>query len=144
MSIPVVINEQLFSSSTGPFSIIGTYDQETDVGCRFGSNGPSCTVAAGAAAGTSPTITISGNDFNSYVTLTTGTGPTTGVLFTITFSGAFARPVRHANIIGRNAVSSVALPLIYLGSTTSTTAVFSVSTALAATTQYIWSVQCTA
>ena len=48
------------------------------------------TVAAGAGAGTSPIITITGTDLGGTVTLTTGTSPTTGgALFTITFNTAF-------------------------------------------------------
>lgn len=48
------------------------------------------TVAAGAGAGTSPTISITGTDLGGTVTLTTGTSPVTaGALFTITFNTAF-------------------------------------------------------
>lgn len=47
---------------------------------------PSITV--GAAAGTGATATLVGTDICGSVTLTTGTSPTTGTLFTITLAGS--------------------------------------------------------
>lgn len=46
-------------------------------------------VAAGAAAGTGPSISVNGNDLGGYVTINTGTSTTTGDLFTVTFGAAF-------------------------------------------------------
>jgi hypothetical protein len=46
-------------------------------------------VAPGAAAGGSPTISVGGSDTAGYVDLTVGSMPTTGTLFTVTFSSAF-------------------------------------------------------
>ena len=48
------------------------------------------TIAAGAAAGTSPTISISGSDQQGLITITTGTSPATGVLATVTFGNVWA------------------------------------------------------
>lgn len=47
------------------------------------------TIAAGAAAGAGPTVSISGNDQQGVITITTGTSPTTGILATITFGNAW-------------------------------------------------------
>jgi len=45
-------------------------------------------IAAGAAAGTGPTIAVAGNDLSMKVTLTTGTSATTGALFTVTYASS--------------------------------------------------------
>ena len=47
------------------------------------------TIAAGAAAGTGPTVSITGNDQQGVITVTVGTSPTTGILATITFGSAW-------------------------------------------------------
>jgi len=49
------------------------------------------TIAAGAAACTTPTVSIAGNDTAGTITVTTGTGcAATGVLGTVTFANAYA------------------------------------------------------
>ena len=48
------------------------------------------TIAAGTAAGTSPTVSITGNDQHGVISITTGTAPTTGILATITFGNAWS------------------------------------------------------
>lgn len=56
---------------------------------RIKSSGTSPTIAAGAAAGSSPTISITGTDRCGVITLTPGaTGRTTGTLFTVTLNAA--------------------------------------------------------
>lgn len=47
------------------------------------------TVAAGSAAGTSPTVTVTGTDECGVVSVTAGTTPGTGTLATVTFSEAY-------------------------------------------------------
>lgn len=55
------------------------------------SGGTAPTVAAGAAACTSPTLTVSGTDTAGTITVTTGSGcSASGTLATITFAGPFA------------------------------------------------------
>ena len=50
-------------------------------------------IAAGAAACTSPTVSISGDDTSGNITVTTGTGCTSGgILATVTFANAFGTP----------------------------------------------------
>lgn len=58
---------------------------------RVVTSGPVPTVAAGAGAGTSPTVAVSGDDTAGKVTITVGTSPPVGptALAAVTFSGAF-------------------------------------------------------
>ena len=101
------------------------------------ASGDSGAIAAGAAAGTGPTISVVWGNGCATVTLTTGTSPATGDLFTLTFPHTF--PTRSyvflqggndnaATYVGRN-----------LGVTTSTSNVLvrAPATAPAASTQYI-------
>jgi len=55
------------------------------------------TVAAGAAAGTTPTVTYAGNDTTGVLTVTVGTAPTAGILATVTFGRAFSAAVANAS-----------------------------------------------
>jgi parallel beta-helix repeat protein len=58
-----------------------------------GGNTP--TIAAGAAACTSPTVSVSGNDTSGTISVTTGSGcATAGALATVTFNAAFTAPPR--------------------------------------------------
>lgn len=59
------------------------------------SYGTTPSIAAGAAAGTSPTIGIEGTDRCGKLFITPGTSPTTGTLATITF----ATPLASANYV---------------------------------------------
>lgn len=47
------------------------------------TSAPAATITAGAAAGTSPTLTITGNKYAGVVNVTTGTSAATGTLATI-------------------------------------------------------------
>src|SRR6266478_3954742 len=42
--------------------------------------GVAATITAGASAGTSPTVAVSGDDVSGYATITVGTSPAAGVL----------------------------------------------------------------
>ena len=55
-----------------------------------GNSSGTTTIVAGANAGTGATVSITGNDTSGTITVTTGTGPTAGVLATVTFAGAYA------------------------------------------------------
>lgn len=98
------------------------------------------TIAAGVGAGTSPTISISSNDHGCRVSLTTGTGPTTGTIFTITFgaswSGTPQTTFSPANA-ATAALSGTSAPFIGTPSTTNIT-LQSGTVALAASTAYVW------
>lgn len=57
------------------------------------------TIAAGPAAGTGPTVSITGNDQQGVITIVVGTSPATGILATITFGNSWdAAP--KATVIG--------------------------------------------
>lgn len=99
------------------------------------------TVAAGAAAGSSPTIGIAGTDHGCAVTLTTGSAPTTGTLFTITWGASWTSSAPSAVFCAGNAaaaaLSGTTSPLI--SGVSQTTLTFTNGTAgLVGATVYIW------
>ncbi|WAC40596.1 hypothetical protein [Pedobacter sp. SL55] len=93
-------------------------------------------ISAGAAAGTTPSISISGTDLGFRITLTVGTSPTTGTLATVTFN----RPYGSAPFVVTSPknTNAAALSVRPYNTTTTTTLTLSVGTALTASTQYIW------
>ena len=102
------------------------------------------TIAVGAGAGTGATCSINGNNQAGVITLTTGTGPTTSsVQVTITMSGAYAFPTKCVPVISPAAIAtatslSQAQSVTAYGTSTTSFAVYSGTTALAATTTYQW------
>lgn len=100
------------------------------------------TIAAGAAAGTGPTLSISeGTDHAGRITLVVGTTPGTGLLATITFNkplptasyviGLFPADSDASTAAGRSVFSD-------FGSQTTTTWELRCSTVLVAGTSYHW------
>jgi hypothetical protein len=55
-------------------------------GPHYATNSSTPGIAAGAAAGTSPTISVAGNDSAGIISITPGIGATTGTLATVTFA----------------------------------------------------------
>ena len=102
------------------------------------------TIAAGAGAGTSPTISITGTDSNGYITLTTGTLPTLAtVIATITFNIAYSSAPRTIIISPANSNASTlsGVSMVFVnqaGISTATFAITSGATALTAATAYQW------
>lgn len=98
------------------------------------------TLTAAAGMGTSPgTVVATGDDMAGSISLTTGTTPTTGAGFTVTFSRPFARTPK-AVILSRQDNSSITLAMTALISSVTTTG-FTVNfgTAPAASTNYkLW------
>lgn len=97
------------------------------------------TIAAGAAAGTSPTIALTSTTATDFqVTLTTGSSPTgTGVLFTITLPNTYL----SAGIPGLSAGdedAAIHYTRAFATATTTTYVLNASGTALAASTQYVW------
>lgn len=89
-------------------TVIGSVTQVGFSRNRMIAKGSTPTVAAGAAAGTSPTAAIAGMDAAGSVTITTGTSPTTGRLATITLnipSGNTGRPMISPASAGAAAVN---------------------------------------
>lgn len=100
------------------------------------------TIAAGAGAGTLPTVGITGNDVSSQITVTTGTLPTGGaVVATITFNKVFGtapNPVFSA--ANSNASILNGATMVYCTATTTNYVITSGTAGLAAATTYIWNV----
>lgn len=75
-------------------------------------------VSAGAGAGTSPTISVVGTDERPTVTLTTGSTPSMGAAFTITFDNAFANSDVSVVFSPMNMASAAVM--LYVSSVSST------------------------
>jgi len=103
-------------------------------------NSSAPTIAAGTGAGTGPTIAIVGNDLCLKVTLTTGTLPVvSATVFTVTFNAAYgAAPIPQMTGGNGAAASLNGLSMVYPTTTTTTMVLNSDTTALTASTQYIW------
>lgn len=99
--------------------------------------GETPTIAAGAAAGTSPTVAIGGGTLAGRITLTTGSSPTTtGVLCTVTLPVTFPTGT-IVNITAADSDSGAHIARIFVDSTTSAFTLNASGTALSASTQYI-------
>lgn len=100
------------------------------------------TIAAGAGAGTGPTVAIAGTDQGFRVILTTGTTPAAnGTIATITFGASWLVGAPATTWSPGNAatasLAAAAQPFVSAISTTAITFTAN-TTALAASTQYIW------
>lgn len=71
-------------------------------------SGSAPTIAAGTGAGTTPTVSISGNNNSGQITVTTGTLPSgsNAVVATITLSTAFPNAVNSVTITPANAAAA--------------------------------------
>lgn len=99
-------------------------------------NGP--TVAAGAAAGSSPTVTIAGTGTDFKVTLTTGTTAlNSGVLFTVTLPVTYPTGT-VATCTNGDSDSATHTVRVFTTSTVSTVVMNAITTALSDATAYIW------
>ena len=99
-------------------------------------------IAAGAAAGTGPTVSLSNaTDVAGKVNVTTGTGTSTGTVTTITFSTPFATaPIITLMPANAQTATQMDSARIYTTSTTTTFSVISGASgaALTASTAYAW------
>lgn len=135
----------------GPLDSIKTGDTDTTSALRLtalrkivrgstpqlvGNNDAAATIAAGAAAGSSPTVAVTGNGLSGEITLTTGTtATTTGVLCTVTLPVAYPNGVRVA-ITPADADAAVHVARWFATTTASTIVLNASGTALADATQY--------
>jgi hypothetical protein len=97
------------------------------------------TIVAGAGAGTSPTISISGSDAGGQITLTAGVAASaSATIFTVTFNNAYTVPP-FVNFSPANSTAALlsGATMIYVTSTTTTFLFKSGTTGLTAGT-YIW------
>lgn len=114
-------------------------------GSNFRSGLAAPTVAAGAAAGSSPTIALAYNSQGSFgtVTLTTGTATTTGTIFTLTWAttNAFTyAPACQVVSTGANAYTTGTISTAYISQAVLT---FAEATApLTASTSYTFAYRC--
>lgn len=92
------------------------------------ANSAKPSVAAGAAAGTSPTVSNTGADERGQVTVTAGSTPTTGTLVTVTFATPYAVApdavvVSHSDSVGNLALyASATTTALTIGCHTAPTA----------------------
>ncbi len=96
----------------------------------------------GTGSGTSPTVTVTGNDAAGYVTIATGSSPTaSGNIVTVTFSTALTNTPKSIIITPANVNAATELAKFYVDqSTASTTAwiIKNTAVALTASTTYIF------
>jgi hypothetical protein len=106
------------------------------------SLGTTPSIAAGASAGTSPTVSVIGNNMDGIITVTTGTAPTAnGILATVTMSGSFAYPTSTTCILQPANAATAAVTgsnEVYVTGTTTTFVINANTTALSASTSYVW------
>lgn len=102
------------------------------------------TIAAGAGAGGSPTVSISGTDVNGVVTVTSGTLPTgAAVVVTVTFSAAYGTTPKTVLLTAANAAAAAlnALTMVWVDSAGLGTGSWTINagaTGLGAATAYKW------
>lgn len=95
------------------------------------------TIAAGAAAGTSPTVTVTGDAFRGSITVTTGTSCTTGTLATVTLK--ITAPTGTNPVITPASDAATLHVARWKCTGTTTTLVITVpATALSDATAYTW------
>jgi hypothetical protein len=128
-----------FASGSNNAVFAGTVTAAQVVG-----GGSTPAIAAGAAAGTSPTVSVSGTNMAGVITLTTGTATTaSATLATVTFNGTLGTAPQGCQLEPRNANAAAASVSTY--TTAPSTTAWSVAvdaTALAASTAYSWAYLC--
>jgi hypothetical protein len=99
------------------------------------NNGGTPSIAAGAAAGTSPTVAVvaGSNDTRGRVNITMGTSPGTGVLATVTFASPYTVSPASLVITPATAQAGVNAVQVYVSSLSTTGFVLSVNVAGTAT-----------
>lgn len=105
------------------------------------STGSTPGIAAGAGAGTSPTISISGTDMAGTISLTAGTTPTAGqIIATITFATAYgAAPIVVMQPANQALNSATVFPTISVASGTTTFTFYTNNvTGVLGSTHYEW------
>lgn len=93
------------------------------------------TIAAGAGAGTAPTVSVVGNDIRGTITIVTGTAPVAGLLATITFNQSYASIAAPFVVVGAASAGSGALDP-YVGTVNTTTFQLACDGTPAASTTY--------
>ena len=106
--------------------------------------GPAPSVAAGAAAGSGSNATVSGTTLSGVLSVTTGASPSAGnSLATISWTLPSTTPPQGCSLMPRNAAAAVVSGTIFTGAPSGSGWTVNVgATALAASTNYVWSYQC--
>lgn len=134
-----------FPNQSGTLAITGSSSPVT--GVRFIGSSGNPTIVAGPGAGTSPTVSITGNDAAGLISITTGTGTSGSFqnIATITFNTTYTSPPRviispaNFNVMERMGIAGPYVPATGANATTTTT--FSLEsgfTPLIASTLYLW------
>lgn len=145
----ILANHSTVQINTSGANVTGTLTgTSTILGKHVGSNSSAPTIAAGTAAGTSPTIAlVTANDQAGYITLTTGSTPAaSATVATVTFNSAWAVapkcfiwPANAATqVLTGGSAAQVFGPFV----TTTAFPITQGSGALAAATAYEWGYQC--
>lgn len=125
---------QEWQDSTG--AILAKVDK---AGHLYGG-GTAPAVAAGAGAGTTPTVALTGSDMAGKISITTGTLPTLSAdVFTVTFNTAYAS-APYVNFSPANAVTALlsGASMVYVTAATTTFKFTAGTTPLTAATTYLW------
>lgn len=99
------------------------------------------TIAAGAAAGSSPTVSVTGDAFSGTISVTTGTTATTGTLATVTLK-ATAPTGWHCVVKATSTTGIVQEPRVKASATTTTLVLTVPTTALSDATAYTFEYVC--
>ena len=123
-----------FGPTVGAGLVISTHVQ----GAAPSSSPPS--IAAGAGAGTSPTISLTGGDQSGVISVTTGTLPTaSSTVVTVTYHTSFSNGT-YPVLMPANATTALLTGVnsVYTTGTTTTFTITSLTGGLAAATAYSW------
>jgi len=118
-------------------------DRQTTSFTSITTSGSTPSIAAGTGAGTSPTISIVGDDVAGKIILTAGTTPTlAGIICTVTFSSTLASvPKSVLFSAGSGSAANAGATRIYADDAAMTTSVMvfkNIGTALTAGGSYVW------
>jgi len=109
---------------------------------HIASGGTAPTIAAGAGAGTSPTVSITGTDTNGTISVTAGVTPSaSGTVVTITFNSAWGTAPKTVILTPANSATALlsGATMVYAGGISTTVwTITSGTAALVATTVYQW------
>lgn len=136
----------LILTPSGTHAYLKTIGDATNTGWRslqyYDATAP--TISAGGGAGTSPAVSVSGDQRAGTITVTTGTSPLGGAtVATITYATAFPfnAGVVTLSPVEANAAALAGTATVYVDSSQNTTTKFAIkvgSTPLAASTTYKW------
>jgi len=120
-------------------------DTDTDIRAdHYRGRTSAPTISAGAGAGTTPIVTVTGNDFKHSVSVRTGTSPTAGaVIATVTFDKAWTTTNNNPVFSAQDLNAGLSITEVYMVRTSATTYdIIDVGSGLKPSETYTWSVIC--